>query len=83
MDEVDLPLSVVLGVQGLQVDEDLGERFEFRTPCLYCTPVLFSQILIVYPVLLLLTSVLYWVVAIVFWFSMPLKRAAIEIFSKV
>ena len=53
MDEVDLPLSVVLGVQGLQVDEDLGERFEFRTPCLYCTPVLFSQILIVYPVLVL------------------------------
>jgi len=31
-DLVDLPLSIVLGVQGLQVDEDLGERFEFWTP---------------------------------------------------
>jgi len=33
-----------------------------------------EKILIVYPVLLLLTSALYWVVAIAFWFSMPLKR---------
>ena len=31
-DLVDLPLSIVLEVQGLQVDEDLGERFEFWTP---------------------------------------------------
>ena len=31
-DQVDLPLSVVLGVQGLQMDEDLGEKFEFWTP---------------------------------------------------